>query len=190
MQSVFFLRENNLTARPHGGLNEKELFAMPRRGLTATILSTLVIGGASWVYAQQHKSSLTADDYIEIQQLYARYNNAIDSGDAEAYAATFTPDGVFNNFNGHDALVGFINDWRDKMKGTNRRHWNTNLLINSSPDGASGSVYLLLVDVSVRPPVIGASAKYDDQLVKTPQGWRFKKRVTKGEGPAPSADKK
>jgi len=165
---------------------------MPRKGIIATVALAILLGGLSWSFAQQRKgaSSLTADDYIEIQQLYARYNNAIDSGDAEAYAATFVSDGVFNNFNGHDALVGFVNDWRDKMKGTSRRHWNTNLLINPSPEGASGSVYLLLVDVSVRPPAIAAAAKYDDQLVKTPQGWRFKKRVTKGEGPAPSAEKK
>jgi len=165
---------------------------MPRRGILATVVFALAIGGVSGVFVQQLKgaSSLTADDYIEIQQLYARYNNAIDSGNGEAYAATFLPDGVFNNFNGHDALVGFINDWRDKMKGGTRRHWNTNLLINTSPEGASGSVYLLLVDVSVRPPAIVAAAMYDDQLVKTPQGWRFKKRVTKAEGAPPPAEKK
>ena len=147
----------------------------------------LLLAGAALIHAQQHKSSLTADDYIEIQQLYAQYNNAIDSGDAEGYAATFTPDGVFNNFNGHDALVGFIHRWRENMKGGNMRHWNTNLAIHGTPEGASGSVYLLLVDVSVRPPAIATAAKYEDQLVKTPQGWRFKKRVTKAEGPPPAA---
>ena len=162
---------------------------MRKRRAIAILAGAIALGGVSWVFAQQHKT-LTADDYIEIQQLYARYNNAIDSGDAEAYAGTFVPDGVFNNFNGHDALVGFINDWRDKMKGTSRRHCNNNMTITPSAEGASGSVYLLLVDVSVRPPTIAAAAKYDDQLVKTAQGWRFKKRVTKGEGPPPSAEKK
>ena len=158
---------------------------MTRRILTG--LATIAIIGSAISYAQPRKGSLTADDYIEIQQLYAQYNNAIDSGDAEGYAGTFVPDGVFNNFNGHDALVGFIHRWRDSMKGGNMRHWNTNLAINGTPEGASGSVYLLLVDVSVRPPVITTAAKYEDQLVKTPQGWRFKKRVTKGEGPPPAA---
>src|ERR1017187_9179404 len=122
---------------------------MPKRRLIATAVFALVIVGVSWVFAQQRKvaSSLTADDYIEIQQLYARYNNAIDTGDAEAYAATFVPDGVFNTYNGHDALVGFIHDWRDKMGGAMRRHWNTNLTITPTPEGASGSVYLMLVNV-------------------------------------------
>ena len=158
---------------------------MSRQRVLASVVVMFVAGCFTWAWAQRPKSSMTADDYIEIQQLYARYNNAIDSGDAEAYAATFVPDGVFNTNNGHDALVGFINNWRDNLKGTNRRHWNTNLAIMPTAEGASGSVYLLLVDVSVRPPIITAAAKYDDQLVKTPQGWRFKKRVTKGEGPPP-----
>ena len=158
---------------------------MSTKRALAIALSTLVVSGLSVAFAQQHK--LTADDYIEIQQLYARYNNAIDSGDAEGYAATFTPDGVFNNFNGHDALVGFIKNWREKMGGANRRHWNTNLVITPTADGASGTVYLFLMDVGVRPPTIGTAAKYEDQLVKTANGWRFKKRVTKGEGPPPAA---
>jgi hypothetical protein len=160
---------------------------MTRKNLTGLAAVALLIGGVALSHAQQRKGSLTADDYIEIQQLYAQYNNAIDSGDAEGYAATFIPEGVFNTFNGHDALVGFIHRWRDNMTGANLRHWNSNLLINATPEGASGSVYLLLVDVSVRPPVIATAAKYEDQLVKTPQGWRFKKRVTKAEGPPPAA---
>jgi SnoaL-like domain len=160
---------------------------MTRKYLTAIAAIAVLIGGVAISYAETRKSSLTADDYIEIQQLYARYNMSIDAGDAEAYAATFTPDGVFNTFNGHDALVGFIHRWHDAMKGGNMRHWNTNLAIMGTPEGASGAVYLLLVDVSVRPPAISSAAKYEDQLVKTPDGWRFKKRVTKGEGPPPAA---
>lgn len=160
---------------------------MFKRATLATVLAMLTLGSATWVVAQQRNAKLTADDYIEIQQLYARYNNAIDSGDAEAYAATFVPDGTFNTFTGHDALVGFIHNWHDKMGGANRRHWNTNLTIMPAPDGASGSVYLLLVDVGARPPAIQAAAKYEDQLVKTSEGWRFKKRVTHNEGPPRTA---
>jgi len=152
---------------------------------TNVMVFALALAGAALSYGQARK--LTADDYIEIQQLYAQYNMAIDSGNAEAYAGTFVPDGVFNTFNGHDALVGFIHRWTESMKGGNMRHWNTNLAITGSPEGANGAVYLLLVDVSARPPVITAAAKYEDQLVKTPQGWRFKKRATKGEGPPPPA---
>jgi hypothetical protein len=133
--------------------------------------------------------TLTAQDYAEIQQLYARYNHAIDAGDAEAYAATFTEDGVFNTNNGREALLTFVRNYA-KNGGTNRRHWNTNLLIMPTPQGANGSVYLFLLDVTTRPPSIGATIKYEDELVKTPQGWRFKKRVTKPDPPPASASAK
>ncbi len=158
---------------------------MTRKNFTG--LAAIALAFAATTYAQPRKGALTADDYVEIQQLYAQYNNAIDSGDAEGYAATFVPDGVFNTFNGHDALVGFIHRWRESMNGANMRHWNSNLLITGTPEGANGSVYLLLVNISVRPPAIATAAKYEDQLVKTAQGWRFKKRVTKAEGPPPAA---
>jgi ketosteroid isomerase-like protein len=137
--------------------------------------------------AQADSMTLSAQDYQEIQQLYARYNVAIDTGDAEAYAATFTPDGVFNNFQGRDALIGFIKIWRSgRLNGANRRHWNTNLLITGDGKAASGSVYLMLLDVSTKPVSIAAVATYTDSLVKTADGWRFSKRTTHSDSTAPA----
>lgn len=134
-------------------------------------------------------NELSAQDYFEMQQLYARYNIAIDSGDAEGWAATFTPDGVFNTFSGHDALVGFIKTWREKLNGATRKHWNNNLQITGTSKEATASVYLILVDFGTKPPSILTTATYTDSLVKTKDGWRFTKRMTKGDSapPAPSA---
>jgi uncharacterized protein (TIGR02246 family) len=131
---------------------------------------------------------MTAQDYFEIQQLYARYNHAIDSGDAEGYADTFTPDGVFNNNTGREALVKFVKDtWVGRMNGATRQHWNTNLMITGDSKQAKGSVYLMLVDLSTKPVSVMTMAMYDDQLTKTPQGWRFTKRQTKRVGPPAAA---
>ena len=139
-----------------------------------------------WLSAQKSAGkALTAQDLVEIQQLYAKYNWALDSGDAEGYASTFTPDGVFNNNAGHDAIVKFANTFHGGM-GAHVRHWNTNLLITPSAAGASGQVYLVLVDFASKPPSIVTSASYSDELTKTAQGWRFKKRATKGDT-APTA---
>jgi SnoaL-like domain len=150
----------------------------------------LAIGIGTLVHAQQGSAKLTTQDYIDIQQLYARYNMAIDTGNGEGWAGTFTPDGVFNNTNkGHDALVQFIKDWREKRDGANRRHWNSNLAIAQTADGASGSVYLILLNVGVRPATIVSTGIYEDALVKTPQGWRFKTRVVHGD-PAPRTELK
>jgi len=110
--------------------------------------------------------------------------STIDSGDGEAYAATFTPDSVFNNtFKGKEGLVAFIQQWTGKMNGGSRRHWNNNLVITPTAEGANGSVYLMLLDIGARPPVVAAVAKYTDVLVKTPQGWRFKTRNTRPDAP-------
>ena len=134
---------------------------------------------------------LSAQDYFEIQQLYARYNIAIDNGDAEGWAATFTPDGAFNTMVGHDALVGFVKMWREKLNGATRKHWNNNLQITGNSHEASAYVYLLLVDYSTKPASILTTGTYTDSLIRTKDGWRFTKRITKGDvaptSPSPPA---
>jgi hypothetical protein len=152
-------------------------------GFVALVIALFVASGPA------RAGTLTTQDYVEIEQLYAQYNQAIDSGDAEGWAATFTPDGTFNRFAGHDALVGFVHQWLEKMDGGHRRHWNTNLRIVGTSEGASGSVYLMLLDVTTRPPSIVGTGAYTDTLVKTAAGWRFKSRTYKGDAPAAPAPK-
>ena len=156
---------------------------MTKRILAAAAAAAMLVG-TSWA-----ADTLTAQDYFEIQQLYARYNIAIDSGDAEGLAATFTPDGVFNTFNGHDGLVSFIKMWREKLNGATRKHWNNNLQITGNSREASATVYLMLVDFSTKPISILSTGTYSDSLIKTKDGWRFTKRTTKGDvaPPAPPA---
>jgi len=158
---------------------------MRRQRIVGLALAAVAMAGP--VYAQG--GTLSAQDFADIQQLYARYNHAIDSGDAEAYAGTFTPDGVFLNNTGREALMNFARTYA-KNGGLNRRHWNTNLVVTPTPDGANGSVYLFLLDVTTKPPSVGTTLKYEDTLVKTAQGWRFKKRITKPDVPPASASAK
>jgi len=147
-------------------------------------VSALILLFTAMMVAQQKNGSLTTQDYVDIQQLYARYNHAIDTGNAEAWADTFTPDGTFNTtWKNRDGLINFIHRWVDQMNGANRRHWNSNLVITPTAEGANGTVYLMLLDVGAKPPVIASTSKYTDVLVKTPQGWRFKSRVVKADPP-------
>jgi hypothetical protein len=160
----------------------------PSRIVLAACVAALIT--MSVVDAQEKTAKLTTQDYADIQQLYARYNLAIDTGDAEGWAATFTPDGVFNNTNkGHDALVQFIKDWRDKRDGANRRHLNSNMVLTPTSDGAKGAIYLLLLNVGVRPATIATTGIYEDVLLRTPQGWRFKSRIVHAD-PAPRTEAK
>ena len=108
--------------------------------------------------------TLSTDDLVEIQQLYARYSWTIDAGDGEGWAATFTADGVFNTNVGHDALVKFATTFHSGL-GTHVRHWNTNMMIAPTSDGARGQVYLVLMDFGTKPTSIAASATYSDVLI-------------------------
>ena len=151
-------------------------------------LLSIVVSGLGLLATAAHAEPMTAQDYFEIQQLYARYNHAIDSGNGAAYADTFTPDGVFNGNAGRDALVKFVNEtWVGKMNGATRQHWNTNLMITGDSKQAKGSVYLMIVDLATKPASVMTMAMYDDELVKTPKGWLFTKRQTKRVGPPAAA---
>ena len=146
---------------------------MQRLAAIALSLFALSIALVPAGQARENPGTLTTQDYVEIQQLYARYVHAIDSGDAEGYAALFTPDGSFNNNVGRDALVAFIRN----RTASGMRHINTSLVITPTPEGARGAVYNLFINVDTNPTTVTGASQYQDTLVRTPLGWRFKTRV-------------
>ncbi len=113
----------------------------------------------------------TTEDRDEILQLLYRYNHAIDSGDAEGWADTFTADAVFDAagrvLTGRDALVEFA----ATVRGS--KHVVVNPLVDIHGDTAEGRAYIVLL----RGGSIGTVGAYQDELVRTPAGWRFAKRV-------------
>jgi uncharacterized protein (TIGR02246 family) len=64
------------------------------------------------------KVEVRAQDRVEIEQLMWLYIQALDSGDAESYAALFTPDGQFGRgdsaIKGRDALRKMVADARQQ----------------------------------------------------------------------------
>lgn len=143
------------------------------------VRAALMVVALLAVAAPSRAEPLTALDYQEIQQLYARYNFAIDSGDAEGWAGTFTDDGQFATMTGRPALVKFASDWHERGQSMKLRHWVTNIVITPSAEGATGKCYYYLLDIAAKPPQVGGGGTYDDIIVKTSNGWRFKKRQTK-----------
>ena len=152
-------------------------------GLTLAVYLSPLIG----VHGQQSNpktAALTALDYAEIQQLYARYNYGSDTAADEGamYARTFTPDGVVvimpnTTIQGQKNLAEFIK--RGNKGPTTIHHFTSNLLVEPSPEGATGSVYLLLATIGEngQPSSVTGGGIYRDILVKTSEGWRFKKRT-------------
>ncbi|MCK9487784.1 MAG: nuclear transport factor 2 family protein [Dehalococcoidia bacterium] len=126
--------------------------------------------------------TLTLADRLDIQDLAARYNTAIDSGDARAWAATFTSDGTFESgghtHQGTDALAAFATGFAERMAGT--RHWNNNLIIQGDGDQATLRCYLMLV----RGPEVITSARYEDTLRRVDGEWRFASRRVVPDRPA------
>ncbi len=122
-------------------------------------------------------------DYVELQQLYATYCHALDKGDGELFASVWTDDGEFVGGRG----PGRGAEARPPLKGrdglrnmgstSGTRHFNTNLVLTPTPGGARGSVYLMLYSARTNPPSFVETAIYDDTLVKTAAGWKFKRRV-------------
>jgi hypothetical protein len=157
----------------------------PNGGISMTgSIRMLTIAAALTVLpaATKAQMALSADDVIAIQQLYAQYNLVLDAGDAQAWADTFLPDGSFGNSVGRAALVEFATNFHASNPGS--RHWNSNLQLTKTAEGASGTVYLMLWNTSVRPATITITGIYNDELVKTSRGWRFKSRVVTPDRPA------
>jgi uncharacterized protein (TIGR02246 family) len=128
--------------------------------------------------------ALTADDHIAIQQLYARYNHAIDSGKAEAWADCFTADGTFDSgqgkFSGTEQLKAFVGGFHGQMQGK-ARHWTNNLVLEGDGNTATGSCYLLLNRGTEpgKPPVTLIAGIYNDSLAKVDGAWRFTSRAVR-----------
>jgi len=125
--------------------------------------------------------TLSAEDYIEIQQLVARYPYALDQNpdDGLSYANLFTPEAVFRQprTEGRQNLATMASRAPHGAKYT--RHFLANHVIEAATDGAVGKQYLVAVDIgeSGQPSSIFLGGHYEDVYAKTPEGWRFKTRT-------------
>jgi hypothetical protein len=133
--------------------------------------------------------TLTAQDYVEIQQLTAAYSHALDTGNDNgyAYANLFTPDGTaFDQWIGREKIAE-IPRWNPHGPDY-VRHFAFNHLIEPTADGAIGKQYVVVIDVQRpgKPTSIFLGGQYQDVYVKTPQGWRFKSRTEFRSGSSPT----
>jgi hypothetical protein len=137
--------------------------------------------------------TLTAMDYIEIEQLVAKYSRALDTcaNNGYDYADLYTPDGVFAptingkpgpRFEGRDRLAEASGGGKLGCRNVGWieqgvRHLYPNHVITPTPTGAVGIVDMLMIGLGGDPNKIEYDGYYDDVYVKTPQGWRFKSRT-------------
>jgi len=151
-----------------------------------------VIIQTSAIDAQQPANptaELTPMDIIEIQQLAIRYAYGLDTAadNGNMYANVFTPDGEFNGrqtpfTKGREALARVARSVR-KANPMFVRHFIANHEIHASPEGAVGTVYLMVVDVEEgQPSSVYIGGRYEDVYAKTAEGWRIKRRDARNLG--------
>jgi hypothetical protein len=143
--------------------------------------------------AAKANMELTALDYFQIQQLVSRYAQAIDtcSNNGYDYADLFTADGFFAPFangqigrkaQGREALAVVSGGGAKGCTGAGWikqgvHHIYVNHIIDPTPEGAKGTVNMLMIGLGGDPNKIEHDGYYEDTYEKTPQGWRFKSRV-------------
>ena len=121
--------------------------------------------------------ALAAQDIVEITQLYAAYNVAVDDGDGDAFAGCFVADGSLvadgNPITGTHALADFARSVPTGVPGI--RHLGANVSVAGDGADASGRSYLTVVIAGAQPMVL-MTGRYRDTLRREEGGWRFVRR--------------
>jgi hypothetical protein len=149
--------------------------------LASGLLLTVVVRAQQRSAGSTQVPTLTPQDYLDIQQLVSSYPYGLDGNtdNGASYANLFAPGAVFGRprTEGRDNLAALAN--REPHGANYVRHFITNHVIEPSPGGAVGKEYAVIIDIGENgnPGRIFLGGRYDDEYVKTPQGWKFKMRT-------------
>ena len=154
-----------------------------------------MIGSAALVLtaAEAVADGSYAEDRAKIEDLQARYLFALDFRDPEAYAATFTEDGILDygagEIKGRDAIRQMVEGMRASeaerraadtsgLRPAAGRHNITNNVIDIDGDTATATAYWFHMgnDNPQRGAQLNSFGHYEDELVKVDGEWLFSKR--------------
>jgi SnoaL-like domain len=130
---------------------------------------------------------ITAEDFVEIHNLVARYCVATDNADADGFMQTWVEPA---DFGGHDSdAFGKLETWDAMLAfekehvgpggmANGKRHLSLNIVIEPvSPTEVHVTNDMVVLEVAEIPKVL-ASGRYNRSVVvKTSDGWRFKRRT-------------
>lgn len=133
-----------------------------------------------------------AADRAGIENLQARYLFALDWQDSEAYASTFTEDGVLDwaggVVEGRAAIAQEVRGMREQFarreaadapkRPARLRHFITNVVLDIEGDRATGRAYWFELnnDNRDRRPYVGGYGHYEDEMRKVDGRWLFVRR--------------
>jgi len=123
-------------------------------------------------------------DAEEIRQISYTYYFALDTGNIDLLMSVFTDDAEFDMRGaGQEVLKGadvireyFINGQLANMNG--QIHLATNHRVQLAGDDATGTVYYLVHGEAKDGSTIFAGGYHDDIYRRTPDGWRFARRIS------------
>jgi len=157
----------------------------------AVFVSATLLGSVA--LAAENSIEREAQDRVEIEKLMWQYVRALDTENAEAYAAVYTPDGQFgsgaNAVKGREALKKMISDLRQRAaeneaKSGEKRPAMYHMIANSylefiDKDHARLGAYWMTVFAAGGPNMparVAAAGREVDELVRTNGHWLIKSR--------------
>ena len=120
------------------------------------------------------------EDRQDIGELLIRYATGIDRRDWPLFRTVFTGDceldyGQIGSWRGVDAVTDFMDQVHAAAGHT--LHRITNQAVDVDGDRAAARSYVDVVIMAADNPTgVNAAGFYDDELVRTPQGWRIARR--------------
>jgi hypothetical protein len=129
--------------------------------------------------------------YVEIVDLFSRFDQAADRGDPDAWAGTFAPDGTYERsavrLSGREELISYLTGTRADLDGHAERgslHVTTNAVIRVDGEwGRATSTYLLFARDGAGHAVLHDVGLYEDELVVVEGRWLLSHRTDR---PIPS----
>jgi 3-phenylpropionate/cinnamic acid dioxygenase small subunit len=121
------------------------------------------------------------EDKDAIRELLARYCFLLDGYKLKEFAALFAADGAWISRNGNaegpEAIERLLRGLvPEPAPGERRKHLTTNIIIDLAGDSATVVSNFLVVRDSETGPDISVAGTYDDTVVRTTEGWKFKSR--------------
>ena len=123
-----------------------------------------------------------------INDLFVRYTTALDAGEVDTIVGCFTEDGALESpvvgvHAGQAAIRAFAERFaRFRERGSQLRHFISNLAVQVDGDTARATCYLLNVITRNGKTEVMAPGRYDCQLVKLNGEWLFKHRLVMLDG--------
>jgi uncharacterized protein (TIGR02246 family) len=137
-------------------------------------------------------------DRLMIEDVMARYEWALDTGDADAYGALFTDDGVLlsgpRETKGRAAITKEVRDLSARFRAAQKPnadgtpatprkviHSYSNVIIElKGNEAVAKSNWVEVWNIRTGSPEVGGAGEYHDKLVKRDGRWFFQQREIRG----------